>query len=85
MRLCAICKQEIHPDRVDAIPATRLCADHAAQIGQYGGEFTTTAAQDRTSKAGSLKLNYGGIATTQIRNNLAMERLRDAYEAEQNG
>lgn len=83
MRLCAICKQEIHPERVEALPATRLCTRHGEQIKQFGDEFKMTAVQDRTSKQGSLKLNYGGIATTQVRNELAFEMLRDAYEAEQ--
>jgi hypothetical protein len=38
-----------------------------------------TASQERTSKEGSLKINYGSIATKAIRNQEGMDRLRDDY------
>jgi hypothetical protein len=78
-RLCEICKQPIDPERAEGSPDTRLCRDHAVEIEKYGGEFLTTATQERTSKAGSLKLNYGGISTTRTRNDEAVRRLRDDY------
>lgn len=81
MRFCIVCKQEIDPDRAEAIPATRLCGEHAKEIEKYGGEFTLSASQERTSKQGSLKLNYGGIATTSTRNEAAIRQLLDEYEA----
>lgn len=80
MRLCIVCKCEIESERIDAIPATRLCTQHGKEIQKYGGEFTLSASQERTSKAGSLKLNYGGISTSSTRNEDALNRLLDAYE-----
>ncbi len=85
MRLCIVCKREIEPDRCEAIPATRLCTEHAREIERFGGEFTITASQERTSKQGSLKLNYGGIATSTERNEKALENLLDEYERQQFG
>ena len=83
MRLCAVCKKEIEPERVDAIPATRLCLEHGTEIQQYGGEFKVSAEQERTSKQGSLKLNYGGISTKSVRNENALNQLLDEYEKKQ--
>ncbi len=74
-RLCAVCKAQIEPDRIDGMPDTQLCTEHGRQIAKYGGEFKLTAEQERTSKPGSLKLNYGGIATTKTRNTEAILRL----------
>lgn len=85
MRVCEICKANIEADRVDAMPDTRLCAKHGREIAEYGGEFVVTAARDRTSKQGSLKLNYGGISTSKSRNMPAIERLRDEFERQQFG
>jgi len=80
--MCEICKQPIDPERAEGLPDTRLCGKHAEEIQQFGGEFVLKAEQERTSKASSLKINYGGIATRKERNQRAMERLRDAYERE---
>lgn len=80
-RLCEICKRVIEDDRAEILPDTRLCAEHGQEIAAYGGEFTLTATQERTSKAGSMKLNYGSVATKKERNHQAIARLRDAYEA----
>ena len=85
MRFCIVCKKEIEPDRSEAIPATRLCAHHAREIEQFGGEFTVSGSQERTSKQGSLKLNYGGISTSSKRNDEALNRLLDEYERQQHG
>jgi hypothetical protein len=82
MRLCVVCKAPIDAERIEAIPETRLCTEHGRQIQKYGGEFVVSASQERTSKPGSLKLNYGGISTSKVRNDEAIERLRDEYEAD---
>ena len=79
-RACEICKQIIDPERADALPDTRLCTEHAREILKFGGEFTVSAVQERTSKTGSLKINYGGIATSKSRNQAAIRKLRDAYD-----
>ena len=83
MRLCIVCKTEIDAERIEAIPETRLCTEHGREIRKYGGEFVVSASHERTSKPGSLKLNNGGISTSQTRNDEAVERLPDEYEADQ--
>ena len=85
MRLCIVCKESISEERIEAIPATRLCTRHGEEIQTYGGEFKVSASQERTSKHGSLKLNYGGITTSTERNDEALERLLDSYERQQLG
>ena len=75
-RPCEICKELIDPERVAAVPETRLCTEHARQIQKYGGEFLVTSSQERTSKPGSLKRNYGGVDIKKVRNSLAIEKLR---------
>jgi hypothetical protein len=62
------------------VPETRLCTEHARQVVKYGGEFTVTATQERTSKPGSLKRNYGGMEIKKERNSLAIAKLRDEFE-----
>jgi hypothetical protein len=79
-RFCEICKQPIDEERAEALPATRLCSEHAKEILKYGGEFIVTGVQERTSKQGSLKLNYGGIATEQTRNHEALRKLHHDHE-----
>jgi hypothetical protein len=81
VRICEICKEPIDSERCEGLPDTRLCGPHAEEIERYGGEFKLSSKQERTSKAGSLKINYGGVATKKTRNNAAMARLREAYEA----
>lgn len=78
-RICEICKGPIDEERAEGLPDTRLCRQHAEEIQQYGGEFKTVSRQERTSKAGSLKINYGGVATQKRRNQTALDRLREAY------
>jgi hypothetical protein len=79
-RPCEICKALIDPERLEAVPATRLCTEHARQIAGFGGEFFITADHERTSKPGSLKRNYGGVNINKRRNADAMNRLRAEYE-----
>jgi hypothetical protein len=79
VRICEICKEPIDEERSEGLPDTRLCGKHAEEIEKYGGEFVMSSKQERTSKAGSLKINYGGVATKKSRNLAAMARLREAY------
>jgi hypothetical protein len=79
-RGCEICKQPIEPERAENDPLTRLCAAHAREIAQFGGEFKTVASEDVTSKKGSLKKNIGGVTTERVRNQEAVRRLREAQE-----
>ncbi len=81
-RYCEICARPIEAERVGGLPETRLCAEHAQKIVKFGGEFIVTAEQERTSKPGSLKHNYGSISTRKKRNQPALDRLRDEYEIE---
>jgi hypothetical protein len=82
-RPCEICGQPIDPERVEALPATRLCIEHARQMGRYGGEFRVSATWERTSKTGSLKRNYGGVTPKTTRNEQGIAKLRAAYQEEQ--
>lgn len=80
IRFCEICKQEIDADRAAANPETRLCGVHVEAIKKYGGEFLVSVEDERTSKPGSLKINYGGISKlTSVRNRRGIEQLRDDY------
>jgi hypothetical protein len=79
LRFCEICKAGIDPERAAHVPDTRLCGRHAREIENLGGEFLTIATQERTSKQGSLKHNYVGVATMRKRNLEAIARLREQY------
>jgi hypothetical protein len=79
-RPCEICMKPIEPERLEAVSDTRLCNEHANLIEKYGGEFIRVSSQERTSKAGSLKRNYGGINTSKKRNTAAIEKLKDDFE-----
>lgn len=83
---CEICKQPIEPERFVSDPKTRLCVEHAAAIKKYGGEFKLDASEEKTSKATSLKHNYGGgISVTRIRNQEGIDQLREDYLAQKHG
>jgi hypothetical protein len=57
-RLCERCDEEIPAARVKALPGTWLCVRCSEEVG---GDFEYTATQENLGKAGSLKLNYGGV------------------------
>ena len=78
-RLCEVCKRAIEEERLEGVPDTHLCMQHAEEIQRYGGEFLVTAEQERTSKQGSLKHNYGGVSTSKTRNVAGIEDLRNDY------
>jgi hypothetical protein len=82
-RPCAICQEPIDPGRAEAVPDTRLCAEHARRIERHGGEFIRTVTQERTSKAGSLKRSYGSASIHKTRNHEALEKLRAEFLEEQ--
>lgn len=78
-RPCEICGQPIDPERIEALPETRLCIEHAKQINKFGGEFTATVTQASLGKAGSLKKNYGDVSVQRTRNHTAVEKLRKEW------
>jgi len=84
-RPCEICMRPIEMERLETIPETRLCLEHAEKVKKHGGEFTVTSTQERTSKPGSLKINFGGVTPTMTRNHKAMEKLKDEFEDEKWG
>jgi hypothetical protein len=79
-RPCEICGQPIDPERIEAVPATRLCVEHARKVGKYGGEFIVTGTQASLGKGGSLKKNYGDVSVERQRNTEAIHKLREEYE-----
>lgn len=79
-RPCEICMKPIELERLETIPNTRLCLEHAEKIKKHGGEFVVTSTPDRTSKVGSLKLNFGGVTPSMQRNHKAIEKLKDEFE-----
>jgi hypothetical protein len=66
-RPCARCGAVIPAGRLEALPETEICVTCSAEIG---GEFKLVAVTERTSKPGSLKLNYGGITIKKVRKEL---------------
>jgi hypothetical protein len=71
-RTCELCDAVIPPARVKAIPGTWLCLECSREVG---GDFVYTATQENLGKAGSLKLNYGGIGSiTKKRRELKKNR-----------
>ena len=64
IRRCEVCNAEIPPARVRALPGTWLCIDCSEEVG---GDFVYTATQENLGKAGSLKLNYGGVSIKKKR------------------
>jgi hypothetical protein len=79
VRVCEICGATIEAERVEAVPETRLCIDHAKAIQKYGGEFLLTSRRVSLGKDGSMKKNYGDVSSELRRNEQAMQKLRDEY------
>jgi len=79
-RPCEICGRSIDPERIELLPDTRLCVEHAKQIGRFGGEFIVTGTQTSLGKGGSLKKNYGDVSIQKKRNTEAVRKLREEYE-----
>ena len=57
-RLCERCNEPIPQARVKAMPETWICIECSEEVG---GEFKLVATQVNLGKAGSMKLNYGGV------------------------
>jgi hypothetical protein len=79
-RPCEICGLPIDADRIDVVPETRLCVEHAKLARKYGGEFIVTGTQASLGKGGSLKKNYGDITVEKRRNIDGMGRMKEDYE-----
>ena len=79
-RPCEICGKPIAPGRLEAVPQTWLCKEHAAAIDKYGGEFHASVTRTRLGKEGSLKKNYGDVSVTLRRNAEALRKLREEHE-----
>ena len=78
-RICAVCKQLIEAERAEGFKETRLCVAHAAEIRSLGGEFFLLARQEMTNKKESFKKNPGGVQTKLVRNQAAIDRLRQEF------
>lgn len=63
-RPCIRCKAMIPPERIEALPETRLCVPCSKAVG---GDFETTIVSENLAKTGSLKKNYGGISVKKKR------------------
>jgi hypothetical protein len=66
-RQCERCDADIPPARIAALPGTWLCIECSEEVG---GDFELIATQENLGKAGSLKLNYGGVSVTRRRRDL---------------
>jgi ribosomal protein L37AE/L43A len=64
VRSCERCNAEIPAARVKALPGTWLCIECSQEVG---GDFDYIAVQENLGKAGSLKLNYGGVQVKKRR------------------
>jgi hypothetical protein len=78
-RFCAVCKLPIEAERAEGFKETRLCVAHAKEIRPLGGEFYLLARQEMTNKKESFKKNPGGVQTKLVRNQAAIDRLRQEF------
>jgi len=67
VRRCERCDEVIPAARVRALPGTWLCIQCSQEVG---GDFVYTATQENLGKAGSLKLNYGGVTIQKKRRSI---------------
>jgi hypothetical protein len=63
-RPCERCGEIIPPERVEAIPETRLCVKCSQEVG---GEFDLIVKTENLSKSGSMKKNYGSFDVQKVR------------------
>ncbi len=75
-RFCEVCNVVIDGERCEVLPETQLCTGCARRMTKLGGEFITTVHQERLSKPGSLKLNFGGVSVSKTRNIEGLRKLR---------
>ncbi len=64
---CIRCDEPIPAKRLEALPETRLCICCSEAVG---GDFIVTATLERTSKPGSMKLNYGSAVLSKRRRHI---------------
>ena len=61
---CERCGAMIPPERIEALPETRLCVACSKAVG---GEFDLAIVPENLAKAGSLKKNYGSFNVKKTR------------------
>lgn len=66
-RPCERCGTMIPPERVEAVPETRLCVKCSQSVG---GEFEMHVTPENLAKTGSLKKNYGSWTIEKRRRRL---------------
>jgi hypothetical protein len=77
-RPCIRCKALIPEERLEALPDTRLCIACSQAVG---GDYVVHVRSERTSKPGSLKINYGGAEIIKKRRQI---RSLDEENADEN-
>jgi len=60
---CELCGKVVPEERLEAIPETKICVGCSQRVG---GEFVLEIEQVKTSKEGSMKLNYGGGVNVRL-------------------
>ena len=83
VRACEVCRRWIEPGRLEAEKHTLLCKECAVKIEKHGGRVHPADGKERTSKAGSLKRNYGSVSVRKTRNYEALEKLKAEHLAGQ--
>jgi hypothetical protein len=63
-RPCKRCGKEIPAERIEALPETELCVRCSEAVGS---DFEVFVVAEKTSKAGSLKKNYGSYTIRKRR------------------
>jgi len=61
---CARCGRPIPPERLEALPETRVCVACAAAMG--GSDFELVPVEERTSKAESYKHRFGVAGLARV-------------------
>jgi hypothetical protein len=61
---CARCGALIPVERLRVVPKTQVCVRCSEEIG---GEYKLVISREKTSKANSLRKNYGGVNVVRIR------------------
>lgn len=61
---CKRCGKLVPAERMEALPETELCVSCSAAVGS---DFVMVVRAVRTSKPGSMKINYGGVDVEFVR------------------
>lgn len=69
---CIRCENPIPEARLKALPETELCISCSEAVGS---DFVLTSQLVRTSKEGSMKMNYGGVEVKLVRRKIVPLRL----------